>query len=55
MNKDIPRMGMAELVRDFRIDEEDGMGVDPRLENKMVNREKMAVADQLRTLGSLKN
>jgi len=32
VKKDIPKIDFADLIRDFRIDEEEGMPKDPRLE-----------------------
>ena len=31
VKKDVPKRDFADLVRDFRIDEEDGMKSDPKL------------------------
>lgn len=45
--KEIPKANIGELVRDFRIDEEDGMEKDPRLEFKDVNEDKIKLADKL--------
>ena len=32
VKKEVPKRDFADLIRDFRIDEEDGMPRDPRLE-----------------------
>jgi len=48
--RDIPKAQVAELLRDFRIDEEEGMLGDPRLEDKSINQDKRQKADALAKL-----
>lgn len=48
--RDIPKTQVAELLRDFRIDEEEGMLGDPRLEDKSSNLDKRQKADALAKL-----
>jgi hypothetical protein len=45
--KDVPKVHVAELVRDFRIDEEDGMLPDPKLEAKDINIDKRNLVDNI--------
>ena len=47
MKKDIPKTDYAELVRDFRIDEEEGMERDPRLENVSQRKDQINLADRV--------
>jgi hypothetical protein len=47
VKKDRPKATVAELMRDFRVDEEEGMDPDSNLENKSANLNKIALADQL--------
>ena len=47
MKKDIPKTDYAELVRDFRIDEEEGMERDPRLESVSQRKDQINLADRV--------
>lgn len=45
VRKDRPKATVADLVRDFRVDEEEGMDADTKLENKITNVSKLNIAD----------
>lgn len=47
MRKDVPRRNFADLVRDFRIDEEDGFDRDPKLESPDKNADKLSLMDKI--------
>lgn len=50
MKRDRPKATVAELVRDFRVDEEEGMDADSKLENKSNNVVKLNLADALSSM-----
>ncbi len=50
VKKDRPKVTAAELMRDFRVDEEEGMDSDTKLESKSANHIKLALADQLSSM-----
>ena len=41
VKKDRPKANFADLIRDFRVDEEEGMQADPRMEAKDKNADKL--------------
>lgn len=47
VKKDIPKQNYAELIRDFRIDEEEGMKPDSKLESKSKFIEKREITDEI--------
>lgn len=47
MKKVVPKANIGSLLRDFRIDEEEGMEKDFKLEEKDIHQDKIEVADKL--------
>eukprot|EP00347_Sterkiella_histriomuscorum_P014830 403359365 len=47
VKKDIPKRDYADLIRDFRIDEEEGMVRDPKMEPKENNNQHLSLLDKI--------